>query len=55
MNRLFREIHKRLYTTEHGRRFDKFTPQERKDWEDLVMFDNIVRAVRYQRNTEGRE
>ena len=55
MNRLFREIHKRTYTMEIDRDLGGYTPEERRDWDDMWMLNNIVCAIRHQRNTEGKE
>ena len=49
MNRLNREIEKRLYTMD----LEEFGSVEIvKDWEDLWMFNKIWCAVRNQRNEE---
>ena len=55
MNRLFSEIHKRTYTMEIDSDLSEYTSEERRDWNDMWMLNNIVCAIRCQRNTEGKE
>lgn len=55
MNRLNLEITKRTYTMEIDSDLSGYTPEERKDWDDMWMLNNIVCAIRHQRNTEGKE
>ena len=53
MNRLRREIVKRLYTMDLE--FDnlvELTEQERKDWKDMWIFNDIACAIRRQNMEE---
>lgn len=52
MNRLNWEITKRTYTMEIDRDLDEYTPEERRDWDDMWMLNNIVCAIRHQRDVE---
>lgn len=50
MNRLNWEITKRTYTMDIDRNLSEYTSEERRDWNDMWMLNNIVCAIRYQRN-----
>ena len=50
MNRLFWEITKRTYTMEIDSDLSEYTPEERRDWDDMWMLNRIVCAIRRQRN-----
>lgn len=50
MNRLNWEITKRTYTMDIDSDLSEYTPEERKDWDDMWMLNRIVCAIRYQRN-----
>ena len=52
MNRLFWEITKRTYTMEIDSDLSEYTPEERRDWDDMWMLNRIVCAIRHQRNVE---
>ncbi len=44
MNRLNREVSKRLYTMDLE--FDYMTEQQQQDWKDMWMFNDISCAIR---------
>ena len=52
MNRLFWEITKRTYTMDIDSDLSEYTPEERRDWDDMWMLNRIVCAIRHQRNVE---
>ena len=52
MNRLFWEITNRTYTMEIDRDLSEYTPEERRDWDDMWMLNRIVCAIRHQMNVE---
>ena len=52
MNRLNWEITKRTYTMKIDRDLSEYTPEERRDWDDMWMLNRIVCAIRHQRNVE---
>lgn len=52
MNRLTWEITERTYTMDIDRDLSEYTPEERKDWDDMWMLNRIVCAIRHQRNVE---
>ena len=52
MNRLNWEITKRTYTMDIDRDLSEYTPEERRDWDDMWMLNRIVWARRHQRDVE---
>lgn len=52
MNRLNWEITKRTYTMEIDRDLSEYTPEERRDWDDMWMLNKIICAIRHQRNVK---
>lgn len=52
MNRLNWEIWRRTYTMEIDSDLSEYTPDERRDWDDMWMLNNVVCAIRHQRNVK---
>ena len=52
MNRLNWEITRRTYTMDIDSDLSEYTPEERRDWDDMWMLNNVVCAIRHQRNVE---